>query len=60
MVIFSFSFFSFFVFRNHTTLSMISLTVLFLNFPFEELAANIKVEWFEGYPRKEIRIQVFT
>lgn len=60
MVIFSFSFFSFFVFRNHTTLNTISLTVLFLKFPFGELAADIKVEWFEGYPREEIRVQVFT
>ena len=40
---------------------MISLTVLFLKFPFRELAANIKVEWFESYARKEeIRVQVFT
>ena len=58
---FSFSFFSFFAFRNHTTVKMISLTVLFLKFPFRELAANIKVEWFESYARKEeIRVQVFT
>ena len=55
------SFFSFFVFRNHTMLNMISLRLLFLKFPFGELAANIKVEWFEGYTRKEeIRVQVFT
>lgn len=40
---------------------MISLTPLFLKFPFGELAANIKVEWFEGYTRKEeIRVQVFA
>lgn len=40
---------------------MISLRLLFLKFPFGELAANIKVEWFEGYTRKEeIRVQVFT